>query len=147
MENNHERSQTTPRRPTGFPSPAADYDVQLDLNVLLVRHPDQTFFVIVNGTSMEGVGIRAGDILLVDRREVPTHGSIIVARLSGKLLLKQLQRVGEGALLLAGNAAVSPVEVPSWAGFLDSVWGVVIYSIHPHLYPFPHISRTDGELS
>jgi len=52
----------------GFPSPAEDYmEMRLDLNKKQITHPSQTFFVRVNGESMNGDGISDGDLLVVDR--------------------------------------------------------------------------------
>ena len=52
----------------GFPSPAEQYqEPPLDLNELLVKRPAATYFVRVEGDSMEDEGIRHGDLLVVDR--------------------------------------------------------------------------------
>ena len=47
----------------GFPSPADDFLVKRhDLNELLIKHPQATFFWQVSGQSMRGAGIDDGDI-------------------------------------------------------------------------------------
>jgi SOS-response transcriptional repressor LexA len=52
----------------GFPSPADDYKERpLDLNELVVPHPISTYFMRVEGDSMQGVCISSGDDLVVDR--------------------------------------------------------------------------------
>ena len=44
----------------GFPSPAQDYmSEEIDLNRLLITHPEATFFVRISGDSIE---VTAGDI-------------------------------------------------------------------------------------
>jgi DNA polymerase V len=54
--------------PAGFPSPADDYlEERLSLDKYLIKHPDSTFFVKVEGHSMTGAGIYPDDILIVDR--------------------------------------------------------------------------------
>ena len=61
----------------GFPSPAEQYvERPLDLNELLVARPAATYFVRAEGDSMEGAGIRSGDLLVVDRSLEPVNGSV-----------------------------------------------------------------------
>ena len=46
------------RPQAGFPAPGDDYiEKVLDINDLVVKHPASTFFVRVEGDSMEGAGI------------------------------------------------------------------------------------------
>ena len=64
----------------GFPSPAEDHlDNSLDLNDLLISHPAATFFIRVEGNSMERAGIFSGDLLVVNRALEAKDGNIIVA--------------------------------------------------------------------
>lgn len=108
----------------GFPSPADDHvEAGLDLNELLVRHREATFFVRVKGRSMEGAGIRDGDLLVVDRSLTPTAGKIVIAVLDGDFTVKVL-RVKAGRVWLE---AASPDYPPLAAGNLQElvVWGVV----------------------
>ena len=56
------------RIPAGFPSRADDFLLKRqDLNELMITHPLATLFWQVTGCSMVGVGIGAGDILVVNR--------------------------------------------------------------------------------
>ncbi len=56
----------------GFPSPADDYAEQaLDLNELVISHPAATFYVRVSGDSMKNAAICDGDIVVVDRAQLP----------------------------------------------------------------------------
>jgi DNA polymerase V len=53
----------------GFPSPAQDYmEGEIDLNDILVRHREATFYVRVSGDSMQDAGILDGDLAIVDRQ-------------------------------------------------------------------------------
>ena len=46
------------RVPCGFPSPAQDYvEDRLNLNTLLIAHPNATYFIKVSGDSMTDAGI------------------------------------------------------------------------------------------
>ena len=52
----------------GFPSPADDYLCKrIDLNEILVTHPQATFMFRVAGDSMRDEGIDDGDLLVVSR--------------------------------------------------------------------------------
>lgn len=109
----------------GFPSPAADYeDNRLDINDYLVRNPVSTFFFSVEGDSMQGAEIFAGDILVVDKSIRPCHGQIVVAFVDGQRLVKRLYRRNGRVALLAENPLYPPLEIREEQELL--VWGVVI---------------------
>lgn len=112
------------RLSAGFPSPAADDQVQqLDIHDYLVRNPASTFFFTVAGDSMQGAEIFAGDILVVDRSLPPRHGHIVIAFVDGQRLVKRLhQRRGQIALL-AENPAYPPIQLRE--GMELTLWGVV----------------------
>jgi DNA polymerase V len=118
----------------GFPSPADDYvEGPLDLNELLIRRPETTFFLRVRGDSMEGAGIHSGDLLVVDWSVEPRCGDVVIAAVSGSLTVKRLARE-EGRLVLLpdspgpGGSGYEPIEV---AGSEELViWGVVQHVIH-----------------
>jgi DNA polymerase V len=80
----------------GFPSPAEQYlEPPLDLNELLVKRPAATYFVRVQGDSMEGKGIYDGDLLVVDRSLDPRDGDVVIAAVDGEFTVKTLS-VGKG---------------------------------------------------
>jgi len=113
------------RLSAGFPSPAADYeDRQLDINTYLVRNPVSTFFFPVEGRSMEGAEIFAGDVLVVDRSIPARHGHIVVAFVHGERLVKRLYHRAGRVALVAENPAYPPIEIREGLDLV--VWGVVI---------------------
>ena len=113
----------------GFPSPADDYmDTGIDLNKELIRHPASTFFLRVNGHSMNGSGINDNDLLIVDRSIDPLPGRIVVARLDGAFTLKRLVRHHGTLRLEAENPAYPPIDLHNYGEV--QIWGVAIYSIH-----------------
>lgn len=113
----------------GFPSPADDYvEKRLDLNDLMVKHPEATFFVRVEGESMRDAGIRSGDILIVDRSLEPGHGKIVVAVVNGEFTVKRMHVGPKGVELHPENAAYEPIKVSPESEF--QVWGVVTYVLH-----------------
>lgn len=111
----------------GFPSPADDFiEEYLDLNQLLVKHRDATFFVRASGYSMTGAGIYPGDILVVDRSLEPAHGKVVIAILEGELTVKRLV-LGRGGLRLAAENSDYP-DIPVTSEL--QIWGVVTSVIH-----------------
>ncbi len=115
--------------PAGFAAPVEDAVEQaLDLNALLVTHPAATFFVRVEGKSMEGAGILSGDVLIVDRALEASDGKIIVAILNGEFTVKRLRKHRGKLSLIAENPAYQPIEIKAESDF--QVWGVVTYIIH-----------------
>ncbi|MFL9668975.1 LexA family protein [Variovorax sp. AB1(2024)] len=108
----------------GFPSPAEDFLVKrIDLNSVLVTHPQATFFLRVAGDSMRDCGIEDGDLLLVNRAIKPRHGQIVVAVVDGDFAVKQLHLRAGRLKLKAGNPTY-PDITPS-EGQTIEVWGVV----------------------
>ena len=115
--------------PAGFPSPADDYlDKTLDLNELVVAHPAATFFVRVEGDSMQGASISSGDVLVVDRSLEAADGKIILAVLNGEFTVKRIQMRSERIFLAAENPHYPAIEITEGSDF--QVWGAVTYIIH-----------------
>lgn len=82
------------RPAAGFPAPDDDLvERSLDINDLVVKNPTSTFFVRVEGNSMEGAGIFSGDVLIVDRSVEPRDGKIVVAAVYGELVVKRLKKL------------------------------------------------------
>lgn len=108
----------------GFPSPADDFlEGSLDLNSLVVKHPEATFFARVEGDSMKDEGIAEGDILVVDKAVEPYDGCLAVAFIDGEFTLKRVRMRPGGILLEAANPRYRPIEVTADSRF--AVWGVV----------------------
>ncbi len=112
----------------GFPSPAEDHAVKrIDLNEILIRHPQATFLMRVRGTSMKDAGIDDGDVVLIDRAIKPAHGHIVVAVVDGEFTVKRLWKRGDRVMLQAENPTY-PDIVPK-DGQQVEVWGVVTNAI------------------
>ena len=113
----------------GFPSPAEDHiEEKLDLNRLMIEHPAATFFLRVEGESMENANIHPGDILVVDRALTPQNGLIIVAVLNGEFTVKRLKKKGNRLYLLPENPTFPEIEITAETEF--QIWGVVTFIIH-----------------
>ena len=116
------------RPAAGFPAPGDDQvERVLDINDLVVRHPASTFFVRVEGDSMEGAGIFSGDVLVIDRAVEPCDGHIVVAAVNGEMVVKRLYIDNEVLSLHSENEAYAPILVSQEEDCV--VWGVVTGSV------------------
>src|ERR687886_142212 len=109
------------RVPAGFPSPAQDEIAgRIDLNRDLVKHPLATFYVRVEGDSMEPC-IHADELLVVDRMGETKDGDVVVARVGSEFMVKRLRiEAGGDIWLLSENQAYAPIQVTEGLGF--EVW-------------------------
>jgi DNA polymerase V len=118
------------RIPAGFPSPAEDYvEGRIDLNRDLIRHPLSTFYIRVEGDSMEP-RIHSGALLIVDRMAETKDNDVVVARIESEFIVKRLH-IEQGSLwLLSENPQYQPIRITESHDF--EVWDKVIYSIEAH---------------
>ena len=108
----------------GFPSPADDFlEGSLDLNSLVVKHPEATFFARVEGDSMKDEGITEGDILVVDKAVEHYDGCLAVAYIDGEFTLKRVRIEPDRILLVPANPKYPVIEIAAGQDF--TVWGVV----------------------
>lgn len=114
----------------GFPSPADDFvERSLDLNEYLVKRPASTYFARAQGSSLRGIGIHDGDLLIVDRAAERTQGVVVVAALDGELTCKILDI--RQRRLLSANPDYPSIDI---AGREDLVIeGVVLFSVRKHV--------------
>ena len=108
----------------GFGSPSGDTGVtRLDLNDILIRHPQATFLMRVAGDAMREAGIDSGDLVLVDRAIPPTHGHVVIAVVDEEFVCRRLCRQGNDIRL----QATQPESADIVAGeAMDlQLWGVV----------------------
>ena len=111
----------------GFPSPAADMEeTRLSLNDL-IQHEDATIFAWCEGDSMIDLGIRDGDLLVIDKAAEAEMGDIVVAELNNEFTVKRLGVYAGKPHLLPANPAFSPIPIPP-DGVM--IWGVVIRVVH-----------------
>ncbi|MDR1962391.1 MAG: translesion error-prone DNA polymerase V autoproteolytic subunit [Planctomycetaceae bacterium] len=114
--------------PAGFPSPVDNTDTErLDLTAHLIRHPEATFFLRVNGHSMIGAGIFDGDLIIVDRSLTPLSGDIVVAVLDGEFTIKRLWVKGNQIELKPENPKFKTIRVADESQL--EVWGVVTAAV------------------
>lgn len=117
--------------PAGLPESADDdAGCRLDLDEHLIRHRDSTFFMRAAGDSMRGLGIFDGDLLVVDRAQPATHGSVVIAVVDGELAVKQLLYTPEGRVLRAALPGRGDIRIDS--GREVAIWGVVSWNVPRH---------------
>lgn len=99
---------------TGFPSPATHYlESRIDLNRILTRNRDATFFIRIKGDGYREFQINTGDVLIVDRSMTLARGKLAVVVKEGEFKI----------IRIAGNEALENTEE-------QILWGVITYIIH-----------------
>ncbi len=102
---------------------------KLDLNQYLGMKPDSTYLVRVNGDSMIDENIFDGDILIIDAKEEPADGKIVIAALNGEMAVKTLRRIDGRLYLYSANKNFLPIEIGPYMQF--DIQGIVKHVIHP----------------
>jgi len=115
----------------GFGSPAADDSgvTRLDLNDILVRHPQATFLMRIAGDAMREFGIDAGDLALIDRAIPPSHGHVVIAVVDDEFVCRQLCKQGQDIRLQATRPGCA--DILAAEGTELQLWGVVTQVIKP----------------
>lgn len=118
----------------GHPAPSSFEPAQnVDLLELLhVANPESVIWARVSGWSMRDEGIRDGDFILVDTRQVARDGDIVLAHLAGdgqvvkRLRLKSGGTHGayQGAQLESANPDFLPIDIQDPTSL--TIHGVVI---------------------
>jgi SOS regulatory protein LexA len=95
----------------GFPSPAEEElrDI-ISLDEYLITRPASSFLLSVSGDSMDGEGIKAGDLVIVERGREPKNGDIILAEVDGAWTMKYFRKLGNTVVLEAANPKYPPIR-------------------------------------
>ena len=123
---------STPRTSVAisFGSPASESGVtRLDLNDILIRHPQAAFLMRIAGDSMREAGVEEGDLALIDRAIDATHGRVVIAVIDDEFVCRRLVQRGSDVRLQATDPAC-----PDWVageGQELQIWGVVTHVIRP----------------
>ena len=78
--------------------------------------PEGAFLLKVQGDSMEGAHILAGDYVLVQPQSTAGNGEIVVALIEDEATVKRFYRSGKSITLKAENPKFGPIEVDPKAG-------------------------------
>lgn len=96
---------------------------QIDLNDLLIKNPNDTFLIRVNGNSMINAGINSGDLLVVDKSITANNNDIIVASINNEMLVKRYCRTNNSIELISENENFQNFKINENDDF--NIWGVV----------------------
>lgn len=114
---------------TGFPSPAQDHtSPPIDLNKELIDHPSTTFFARIEGDALQDVGIRSGDIVVIDRSLEFQENDLVVCYIYGAFDIKYIHYNAENIQLVSSDPDGPKYDVTSSDDVL--LWGVITYVIH-----------------
>lgn len=110
-------TRTTPGIPlvgsvqAGLPSPAEEaFRDVISLDEYLINRPDSSFLLSVQGDSMNGEGIKEGDMVIVERGREPKNGDIILAEVDGDWTMKYFRKEGKDVVLEAANPKYAPIH-------------------------------------
>jgi DNA polymerase V len=108
----------------GFGSPSGDTGVtRLDLNDILVRHPQATFLMRIAGDAMREAGVYSGDLVLIDRAIAPSNGHVVIAVVDEEFVCRRLCKKGSEVRLQATQAGCADILAREGEDF--QIWGVV----------------------
>jgi repressor LexA len=79
-----------------------DRQLAMEPTLFGLRTPDRAFVVKVRGRSMEGAGIRDGDLAVLEKKE-PKAGDVVAALVDGEVTLKRLVTERRGWFLKSEN--------------------------------------------
>jgi len=117
----------------GFASPAADYTNEtIDINRLIVKNKDYTFFAKIEGTSMIDACLYDGDIVVIDRSLEPKDNDKVVVFVDGEFTIKfvSVDKDTNRVWLVPANAEFPKIEVLETSDL--RIWGVVTFTITKH---------------
>lgn len=117
----------------GFPSPAEDYlETKLDLNDL-IKNPDSTFILRINGDSMINDHLDSGDIIAVDGLKRPgpnTQDKNFLIYIPGEgHTVKGIKEQGNNVFLMPRNNNYKPLKFEKEEMNDIIIWGGVVLVI------------------
>jgi DNA polymerase V len=113
---------------SGFPSPAEDaITLKIDLNRVLIQHPEATFFVRVKGNSFADAGVEHNNLLIVDKSLPLRNGALAVCFLNGEFTLRIIHKTPKSYQLRTTKNQAEGIEIKE--GEELQVWGIVSHII------------------
>ncbi|MCX6146464.1 MAG: LexA family transcriptional regulator [Candidatus Kapabacteria bacterium] len=102
----------------------------IDLNTYLAPYPKNIYLVRVQGESMINDNIFNGDVLVVDKTEIPKDNKVVIASLNGEMAVKRFRIIDGKAYLYSANEKFLPIEIlPFWQFEIQGVVKHVIHSV------------------
>jgi DNA polymerase V len=108
----------------GFPSPADDFlQENLDINKLLVKHPDATFYAVARGYSLAPL-VYPGSILVIDRSVEWSSDLLACCYIDGEFTAKWIRKTDDKIQLIPLNPDFPMLEY-SFEEAEIYIWGIV----------------------
>jgi len=108
----------------GFPLEAVQTDESICVPTDMVRDPENSFVLRVQGDSMIDQQICEGDFVICERASTARDGETVVALVDGhEATLKRFYHEGEQVRLEPANATMAPIIVPADR---TSIQGIVV---------------------
>ncbi len=115
----------------GFPSPADDFTGErIDLNRLIIKHPEATYFAKAKGSSMHKDFIE-DDLLVIDSSLEYAHNNIAMIFIDGDFTTKRIKKTKSKCFLLSSNKDYPDIEITEDSKNL--IFGIVTWSFRKHL--------------
>lgn len=94
----------------GIPTLAEEQDLDtLSLDRYLIKRRESTYLLEVKGDSMIEEGIKEGDLVIVERRNDPKDGDIVIAEIDGGWTMKYYKKKGNQVYLMPANKNYKPI--------------------------------------
>lgn len=94
----------------GFPTVAEqDLSNTISLDDYLIEKRDSTYLLQVKGDSMIDEGIHEGDLVVVERKNDPKDGDIVIAEVDGGWTMKYFRKKGNNIWLEPANKNYKPI--------------------------------------
>ena len=97
----------------GFEEAIENPEGNLPVEIPASRDPADYFALRVRGESMSGIGMFAGDTVVVERQAAPVSGQIVVALLEGEATVKRLYLGPDGMELRPENPDFETLRPPA----------------------------------
>jgi DNA polymerase V len=116
----------------GFPSPADDFlQENLDINKLLVKHPDATFYAVARGYSLAPL-VYPGSILVIDRSVEWSSDLLACCYIDGEFTTKWIRKTDDKIQLIPLNPDF-PTLTYSFEEAEIYIWGIVTSIINKNV--------------
>ena len=111
----------------GIPSVADESILDtMSFDEYLIGDPSKTFVLEVKGDSMIEEGIREGDLVIVERKNEPKDGDIVIAEVDGGWTMKFLRKKpGKAVFLEPANRKYKPIYPEQELNVAAVVKGVI----------------------
>lgn len=94
----------------GMPTVAEEESLDtLNLDNYLIKNRMATYLLEVKGDSMIEEGIKEGDLVIVERRDDPKDGDIVIAEVDGGWTMKYFRKKGNSVYLQPANKNYKPI--------------------------------------